>query len=78
MKASERNTTSGCSAWIVPMSQCQKGSGLVWGLSTRKVRTPWAIQKRRTSSSARHSPSRSAVSKFSGTMSSYFFGGFSA
>ena len=46
---------SGCSAWISPMAHSQKANGLVWGLSTRKIRTPWPIQKSRMSLQACHS-----------------------
>ena len=49
VKASARNSTSGDSAWISAMSRCQKVRGLVWGLSTRKIVTPCAIQVRTTS-----------------------------
>ena len=49
VKASARNSTPGDSAWISAMSRCQKGRGLVWGLSTRKIVTPCAIQVRTTS-----------------------------
>ena len=44
VKASARKRTSGCSAWIWRRSRCQKVSGLVWGLSTRKMVTPRPIQ----------------------------------
>ena len=40
--------TSGCVALISLISHSQKRSGLVWGLSTRKMRTPCSIQKQTT------------------------------
>ncbi|CFP65605.1 Uncharacterised protein [Bordetella pertussis] len=58
VKASERNTTSGWRAWTSAISHCQNGSGLVCGLSTRKMRTPASIQYSSTSRSARHSARR--------------------
>ena len=48
VKASARNRTSGSVFLTSQMSQCQKFSGLVWGLSTRKMRTPASIQTRIT------------------------------
>ena len=46
VKASARNTTSG-SVWRTSSnSRCQKLTGLVCGLSTRKIRTPWSIHNR--------------------------------
>ena len=63
VKASERKTTSGCSSRTSPMSQRQKAIGLVWGLSTRKTRTPRATQVRTTSRSASHRPRQSGLSK---------------
>jgi hypothetical protein len=50
----------------------------VWGLSTRKIFTPWSIQNRITSRSAFHSAPASSEAKSGLTMSCYFFGGFSA
>ena len=52
VKASARKITSGSVARTSARSHSQNGSGLVCGLSTRKIRTPCAIQKRTTSSSA--------------------------
>ncbi len=46
VNASARKTTSGCSALTVRMSHSQNCSGLVCGLSTRKIDTPCAIQCR--------------------------------
>jgi hypothetical protein len=48
---------------------------LVWGLSARKMRTPWATQDITTSRKAFQSASPLAQEKFGLTMSSYFFGG---
>ena len=61
------------------ISQCQKGSGLVCGLSTRKVRTPCSIQKQHDAQDLvpQRSPGRRSRSS-SGKMSWYFLGGFSA
>ena len=42
------------------MSHSQKANGLVCGLSTRKMRTPWPIQWSRMSRHASHSAARSA------------------
>ena len=78
VKASARKSTSGWSRLMRPMHHSQKGKALVCGLSTRKMRTPWSIQKRKTPSSASHSSRQASHSKSKGTMSSYFFGGFSA
>src|SRR6266550_1906496 len=44
VNASERKTTSGCSRLISPIIHCHSANGLVCGLSTRKKRTPCAIQ----------------------------------
>src|SRR5687768_9610578 len=44
VNASARKMTSGCVSWTLRMSHSQKGSGLVCGLSTRKVRTPTLTQ----------------------------------
>src|ERR1700745_2345394 len=47
VKASARKITSGWCFLTVRITQCQKGKGLVWGLSTRKIRTPLSIQNRK-------------------------------
>jgi hypothetical protein len=44
VNASARKTTSGCLVFTVRMSHSQNCSGLVCGLSTRKIFTPCAIQ----------------------------------
>jgi hypothetical protein len=44
VNASDRNSTSGSSAFTWWISQCQKFGGFVCGLSTRKIRTPWFTQ----------------------------------
>ncbi len=46
VNASARKMTSGSSALTVAMSHSQNCSGLVCGLSTRKIFTPWSIQYR--------------------------------
>src|SRR5205814_6585791 len=48
VKASARKITSGCSFLISRIAQYQNGNGFVCGLSTRKMRTPLSIQKRKT------------------------------
>jgi hypothetical protein len=54
VKASERKTVSGCSRCTSPITHSQKAKGLVCGLSTRNVRTPWPIQNRKMSRQASH------------------------
>ena len=44
VNASARKITSGSVRATSASSRSQNGSGLVCGLSTRKIRTPWAIQ----------------------------------
>ena len=46
VNASARKITSGSVSRIRPSSHSQKSTGLVCGLSTRKIRTPWDIQCR--------------------------------
>ncbi len=60
VNASDRKITSGWSRRIRSISQAQNAIGLVCGLSTRKMRTPWPIQYRRTSRHAFQSATRSA------------------
>ena len=66
VKASDSMMTSGWSARTTARSHSQNRSGLVWGLSTRKIRTPWPIQNSTTPWSVSHSRRQSAVSKSSG------------
>ena len=66
VKASERKITSGSRSCTSRMSHAQKSSGLVWGLSTRKVRTPCSIQKRTTPSSASQREAHASVAKLIG------------
>ena len=49
VNASARKSTSGLVERTSRMRRCQKFSGLVCGLSTRKIVTPWLIQVRTTS-----------------------------
>src|SRR5262249_36007889 len=63
---SEKKITSGCSPCPSSMTHSQNASGLVCGLSTRKIFTPWSIQYSKTSRQAFHSPCRSSHQKFSG------------
>ena len=55
VNASARKTMPGSSAFTAAISRSQNVSGLVWGLSTRKMRTPCLIQCRtiRSTSSKR-------------------------
>ena len=53
--------TSGYLLLYPAMNHSQNANGLVWGLSTRKMRTPCFIQKRTTSCSSTHSACHSAV-----------------
>ena len=46
VNASARNSTSGSVFLTSQISQCQKFSGFVCGLSTRKIFTPWPTQSR--------------------------------
>src|SRR5687768_2972436 len=48
VNASDRKITSGHWLLIPEISHSQKGNGLVWGLSTRKIRTPCSIQNTNT------------------------------
>ena len=66
VKASARKITSGWTAWISAITQDQNAIGLVWGLSTRKIRTPCSIQKRRMPFASSQSASRSRPKKFRG------------
>ena len=62
VKASAKKMISGWVAWISWITDSQNGNGLVWGLSTRKIRMPWPIQKSRISLQACHRAARSAGS----------------
>src|SRR5579862_4177005 len=66
VKASAKNNTSGCSALISLITHSQKAKGFVWGLSTRKMRTPRPIQKRKADFNSSHRARQSLVSKSSG------------
>ncbi len=61
VNASARKITSGSVPLISAITRSQNTTGLVCGLSTRKIRTPWSIQCRstRTVSVIRPSMSRS-------------------
>jgi hypothetical protein len=56
VKASARNSTSGSTALILPISHCQKFSVLVCGLSTRKILTPCSTQCRTIRRTSSRSP----------------------
>src|SRR5688572_8089718 len=66
VKASDRKMRSGSCRLSSVITHSQNGNDLVWGLSTRKIFTPSAIQNSKTPFSACHSPSGSDVSKSSG------------
>jgi hypothetical protein len=61
VKASDRNIAPGWRARTSAIIHCQNGSGLVCGLSTRKIVTPWPIQNSTTSRSACHRPGNRAL-----------------
>jgi hypothetical protein len=65
VNASLRKITSGSVERTSRSSHSQKATGLVWGLSTRKTRTPWAIQCRTTRSTSAAIPAGS-LSKLTG------------
>ena len=52
VNASARNSTSGSLTRISVSSRSQNRTGLVCGLSTRKIRTPWSIHSRTTRSTS--------------------------
>src|SRR5260370_13419937 len=66
VNASDRKITSACSRLTSLISHSQNGNGLVWGLSTRKIRTPWSIQKTTIESSSAHSSCHASHSKSNG------------
>jgi len=66
VKASARKIVSGCVACTARISHCQKRTGLVCGLSTRKVFTPCAIQNSMTRFISSQSGPGSSPRKFSG------------
>ena len=66
VNASARKIVSGKARLTSPISHSQKAKGLVWGLSTRKMRTPCCAQKRTTPFSSSHSERQSSVSKSRG------------
>src|SRR5690606_39998423 len=57
VKASDRKMRSGSCRLSSVITHSQNGNDLVWGLSTRKIFTPSAIQNSKTPFSACHSPS---------------------
>lgn len=65
VKASARKITSGSDLLMSAITFCQKTTGLVCGLSTRKMRTPWSIQCRRIRQVSSTMPAMS-VSKWIG------------
>ena len=70
VNASERKIASGWRAFTSPITHSQNGSGLVCGLSTRKMRTPCSIQWRNTERSSAQSDSRAGPIQSKLTMSS--------
>ena len=65
VNASARKITSGSVLSTSASRRSQNASGLVCGLSTRNIRTPWLIHRRTTRSTSAYSPAGSR-SKFSG------------
>jgi len=57
VNASDSQITSGSVSRTVAISHSQNFTGLVWGLSTRKIRTPWSIQCRTIRRTSARSPS---------------------
>src|SRR5690625_4228260 len=66
VNASERKIRSGCSRRSLAKRHCQKGMDLVWGLSTRKTRSPWSIQNSKTLLRSSQSACQSSDSKSNG------------
>ncbi|GAA3218293.1 hypothetical protein GCM10020256_22120 [Streptomyces thermocoprophilus] len=60
VNASARKITSGSAALISPITRSQNTTGLVCGLSTRKIRTPCSIQNLRIRTVSFTMPSMSA------------------
>ncbi len=60
VNASARKITSGSVRLMSAITRSQNTTGLVWGLSTRKIRTPQSIQCRSTRSVSATRPSMSA------------------
>ena len=60
------STTSGYSCITSAISHFQKANGLVWGLSTLKIRMPCSIQNFTTPRSSCHSSCQRSFSKLSG------------
>src|SRR5579859_3702459 len=63
VNASARKIVSGCFDFTSRITHCQNSSGLVCGLSTRKMWTPLSIQKKNTSRSSSHNCRHASVSK---------------
>ena len=70
--------TSGLVFWTSSISHSQNTVGLVCGLSTRNVFTPWWTQCMMMRFCSSQSARQSAVSQLTGCTSWYFLGGFSA
>src|SRR5438309_8203940 len=78
VKASDKKIRSGCFFLRSRIIHSQKSKGFVWGLSTRKIRTPCSIQNSTMLFNSSQSDRQCGDSNSKGYMSSYFFGGFSA
>ena len=61
VNASARNRTSGCFLVTAAMTSCQKRTGLVCGLSMRKIVTPASIHRFMMRSTSRSMPGMSAL-----------------
>src|ERR1043165_7983078 len=66
VNASARKMSSGSSRFNSLIAHCQNGSGFVCGLSTRKMRTPLSIQKRKTPRNSSHNARQASDSKWNG------------
>src|SRR5713101_9887781 len=66
VNASERKITSGWPSWTSRISHSQNSSGLVCGLSTRKMRTPSSTQNSTTRQISSQSDSHASHEKLTG------------
>src|SRR6185437_5564426 len=66
VNASDRKTTSGCTALTSAISQSHSANGFVCGLSTRKTRSPSTLPWSTMLFSSSHSARQSSVSKLNG------------
>jgi hypothetical protein len=66
VNASARKITSGWPTWTSAINHSQNRNGFVWGLSTRKIVTPWSIQKSTMALQASHNDRHCALAKSRG------------